>query len=940
MTTAATLLMSSTWNSTLGAAKTRREEGGAHTHTLCAPYTAPLSVTDNERFLSDYFSYYCTLPQESATGQPVPSSKLNAITEKLSPNREFPFFVDLDFDAAWFNPTLDSDQYVTMDAAFVFRLVGETISLFQDLIADAMDVGGQPVEVLVSMRAFYKCHVHFPDIFVAVPTAIALCKEACRVTVARYPEYAGNINKAFDCGVYSTGLRILGSHKGRLLGKDPAERLRKDWEAHTKYLPGHAYRQQYLLADVDMDALAVTFKPLTLEHLQMTSLFRPGEALPVKSGCKFLVTASNRCKRKAAAYLPRPGDRQPPIEELGDDADWEDVARVCVMQALREANMDPTVTRVRRYQNTGFIEATLSPRECPMKNAAHKRTQERGGAANYVLVGVTHMFLRCWKCENSIQLEDTSDRLRQLMDFPAQHKHYTLFASLHENTHELISNVLFEAMKETYSVVAINDNKYLWYYFDATRHRWIQYEKVMTAIMEDKGEIQNMWSTLVKELKAEMVPPQDADGQGGGKTEIYETGLLRKLIRNLQNVGFIKHSIMVILARKIDWHWKQQSKGCIPFQQLLDSKPNLIGFSNGVFDSKEGIFRPGQPDDFISKSTHVDYVPWADQPVDLRDGLMGFLSQVQSVPEELNYLLWAIASSFRGDAAVRQAFYFWIGMGANAKSTLIRMINNAMGDYACETPVTLFTRERPSSEKPCPEIVATRGCRFASAPEPGLSDEFVMSTLKWLSGSDKLTARRLNENMQSWYGTATYHCSMNGIPLITSKDEDYGTWRRLIVIMFESRFVPNPSGPREFKKMESAQFEEKLQTWAAPLVALLVDIMIQKVEVPLPPAFAKATEELKLKNDIIGKFVAHSVTRDPDTFCEVMDAFAAFNTFKRVANVKGRPVTEDQFTLYISTNVGPLRTRVNNNKTEKGWGIVIRPCGVAGVDRGFNPGGY
>ncbi len=919
--TSGNLLMSSAWADTLVTCRNLREAGHPQTHMQCAPYQTPLHVPDKDRFLEQYFNYHATLPKNpSAAGA---KATLNSITEKLSPDKPFPFFVDLDFDPEWFGPS-PGPVYVTMDVPFAFSLIEDTIALFGQLIKTAYALDEIPVHLL-SLRAFYKCHVHFHDVFVDSKMASSLTEEACRLMVERHPDFAPNIKKAFDAKVYTAGLRLLGSHKGKL-GKPDGGRVER--ENHEKYLAGHYYNQQYLLSDFDAINLCVTPRPLTLEALKLASVHREGKILPVSPSCTFMTeTNRNRNKRK---FVPAQISNLP-IDVLDEDAGWEDVARVFVSGALREANMDPGVTRVRKYANTGFIEVTLSPRECPMKSATHKRTQERGGSANYVLIGLAHVFLRCWKCEASLQLEDTPDRLSRLMDLPAQRRHYKLFASLHDNTHELVTNVLFEAMKDTYSVAAISDNKFIWYYFDAGRHRWIQYEKVMTAIMEDKGAIQNMWTDLVKLLKREMVPAEGA-AVAGGKVEIYETVILRKLLRNLQNVGFIKNSIMALLARKIDWHWRQKTTSCTPFQMLLDSIPHLIGFSNGVYDTKLCLFREGKPSDFISKSTHVDYTPWAEQPRDLCEGLMGFLSQVQSKPDELDYLIYAIASSFRGDAAVRQAFFFWIGLGANAKSTIIRMINQAMGDYACETPVTLFTRERPSSEKPCPEIVATRGCRFASAPEPGLSDEFVMSTLKWLSGSDKLTGRRLNENMQSWYGSVTYHCCMNGIPLITSKDEDYGTWRRLIVILFESRFVPNPSGPREFKKMESAEFEDKIRSWAIPFASLLIDSIAKKAAVPLPLSFAKATENLKLKNDIIGKFVAHSVTVDDSTFCEVMEAFSAFNTFKRMANVKGRAVTEEQFTLYLSTNVAPLRTRLNNNKEENGWGIVIKTCGG---DRGY-----
>ena len=58
------------------------------------------------------------------------------------------------------------------------------------------------------------------------------------------------------------------------------------------------------------------------------------------------------------------------------------------------------------------------------------------------------------------------------------------------------------------------------------------------------------------------------------------------------------------------------------FLEKLDSKTNLLGFTNGVFDLDANEFRPGKPDDYITLSTKYDY--HADVDPEIREEIMRF----------------------------------------------------------------------------------------------------------------------------------------------------------------------------------------------------------------------------------------------------------------------------------------------------------------------------
>ena len=55
------------------------------------------------------------------------------------------------------------------------------------------------------------------------------------------------------------------------------------------------------------------------------------------------------------------------------------------------------------------------------------------------------------------------------------------------------------------------------------------------------------------------------------------------------------------------------------FELNLDSKTHLIGFKNGIYDLKKHMFREGRPEDYVSMSTKIDYIPYDANSIEVRD---------------------------------------------------------------------------------------------------------------------------------------------------------------------------------------------------------------------------------------------------------------------------------------------------------------------------------
>jgi phage/plasmid-associated DNA primase len=54
----------------------------------------------------------------------------------------------------------------------------------------------------------------------------------------------------------------------------------------------------------------------------------------------------------------------------------------------------------------------------------------------------------------------------------------------------------------------------------------------------------------------------------------------------------------------------------LDFMRRLDSKPNLLAFTNGVYDLDAGLFRAASPEDWLSTSVGYDYCAKEDPDAD------------------------------------------------------------------------------------------------------------------------------------------------------------------------------------------------------------------------------------------------------------------------------------------------------------------------------------
>ena len=297
------------------------------------------------------------------------------------------------------------------------------------------------------------------------------------------------------------------------------------------------------------------------------------------------------------------------------------------------------------------------------------------------------------------------------------------------------------------------------------------------------------------------------------------------------------------------------------FVKKLDSNKDLVAFNNGILDLTTFQFRDGKPEDFISFSTGIDYdtekqfYEYEEWP-----RVEAFINQVLPDPEVRNYFMKHLATNLVGGNTA-QKFHILTGSGSNGKSMIMNLTSTALGDYACTVPISLFTQKRKGSGNAAPEVIRLKGRRFVTMQEPDESIALNTGLMKEITSGEKMYARDLFKSGCEFEVQAKFHLACNDKPKVNTTDG--GTWRRLVVINFTSKFVPKPSDANEYPMDESIQFLVASKEWATPFLSYLVSILKEGKglrKLVAPEKVLEYTSDYRNDNDGIAKFMSDKIT--------------------------------------------------------------------------------
>ena len=413
-----------------------------------------------------------------------------------------------------------------------------------------------------------------------------------------------------------------------------------------------------------------------------------------------------------------------------------------------------------------------------------------------------------------------------------------------------VAKVLYKMYKYTWVCASAKNQK--WYMF--SQHRWHEDELGIGLRNKISNELVYEYIKFISYLNERIIVLEDELEAGLDKKTKFETeNKIKQMEAKIERLTVITKNLKT--TNFID-NVMKECRGLFynkDFIQKLDENHFLFSFKNGIMDLKTGEFRDGRPDDFISLCCGVNYVKYSDTMPYLED-IKDFLAKVHPGENERRYMLSLISSLLEGHNA-DESFHLWTGTGGNGKSKVNELLIQAFGDYAIKFPITLFTGKRGASNSVSPEVVESKGKRYAYLEEPSEGERINIGLMKEYSGGDKIKGRGLWSNFIEFKPQFKIILFCNDMPKVPA--DDMGTWRRIKVLEFLSCFVDNPKNPNEFKK--DKYLSEKIPKWTETFMSMIVHNYTTDYKVMgglfIPKEVEKFTEEYQKDMDIYIDFI-------------------------------------------------------------------------------------
>ena len=810
------------------------------------------------------------------------------IAEILHPT--CPVIVDVDIKLPATEDVLT--KYKGGEHIYTPRHVTEVVRIYQDVLREIVrDCTSRNLMCLLLEKPKYRIkddiksgfHLHFPSCF--MPKHVLFTE-----VVPRVKRILGNEQTFLDLGIGDSGGVIDGCCNNWLLYGSLKQNAKVAYKVTAAFddcqvkIDIEDALENYPLFDVHSNIISFA-KENVFDYMPRILSVIPQFRMPVD------IITNTDTEDMAITHDPSPNEP----ESFNEDTPDSNLTRK-VQEDLRLAERILPLLSLSRAQdygewiNVGFILYSVgrgSSKAYDLWVQFSKRApnfDEDACEASWgrMHVGKYRINSLCWLARN----DDESGFRRVAEGFSVQ-------LSLTDTTQWDIARVMEQEFKGRFVCTSIRRKS--WYEFNG--HVWKPSEEGTSLRKLISTHVLDMYRL---QLRESMDIAQEEDDE---ESATFAKKIFGRIEKDLKSAGY-KNKIMEE-ARELFFDEN--------FENLLDADPNLIAFSNGIYDLKSNIFRSGLPGDYISKAMPIKYHPELTVDHPKVKEVMHMLETLFPDPELLDFFLYHYSNIFEGGNKLK-AVIFWTGVGNNGKSVLQTFFERmlGLGAYCVKLNTKIITGQKPLVGSACPDLSRSKGVRLATMEEPNINERINIGVYKLLAGNDAIWMRDLYmSGRETNEFTPMFKLTFisNDPPVFDRPDQ--ATWNRTFVLPFESEFVDaelcadltfeEQKFARRFP-MDPSFVENKLHHLIEPLAWYLLHYRhhLRPAKCSVPAKVKEATEAYKYRNDVIKQWMDEHV-QEKETGCISLSVI--YNNYKmwyQDSGFHGAMLTRNELLAYFA----------------------------------------
>jgi P4 family phage/plasmid primase-like protien len=301
----------------------------------------------------------------------------------------------------------------------------------------------------------------------------------------------------------------------------------------------------------------------------------------------------------------------------------------------------------------------------------------------------------------------------------------------------------------------------------------------------------------------------------------------------------------------------------------LDVDAMLLNVANGTIDLRTGALHPHRREDLITKLAPVNYDPDAKCP-----RWVQFLAEVfEPHPDIPAFLQVAAGYSLTADTR-EECLLILHGDGRNGKGTFIKVLMALLGDYAGTADFSTFIAMR-DNRGPRDDIANMMGRRLITSQEGRDGAALAETIVKWLTGGDRVRARKLHENSYEFDPVCKIWLASNYKPTI--KGQDPAIWSRIRLVPFDVCFEG-----REDRTLKVALMHE-----LPGILNWMVEgcLRWQAEGLPVPESVREATSDYRTESDQVHRFIEDRCIVGPSALATGSALYRAYTSWAHDSGV-------------------------------------------------------